>query len=157
MLVSMFAMASMRRILKNSASSTSFMMSPSSQAINIFSSSSRINCSFFCSTPFILVSRFRVFKSSSSTSFSKIASDSSMSFVTTPLFAARFARNRGRGSASVSVILNWSRFTAPRWAPCYELVTTVVNSCIRLLIYRKTCLCKITRVVKMYTSNLIII
>ena len=127
MLVEMFVMASMMRILKNSASSTSLMMSPTSQAVDIFSLSLLINCSFSCSTPFILDSRFCFFKSISSTSFSTITSDSSMSFVTTPLFAVHFARSHGRASASVSIILNWLRFTAPCWASCYELIMSVVN------------------------------
>ena len=122
-LVEMFAMASMRRILKKSASSTSFMISSTSLAVNICSSSTLISCNFSFNIASILVSRFLVFMSSSATSFSKISSDSSINFVTTPLFAARFARSRGRAS---SVILRWSRFTAPSWAPCYKLVKTTL-------------------------------
>lgn len=94
-LVEMFAMASMRRILKKSASSTSFMISSTSLVVNICSSSSLISCNFSFNIASILVSRFLVFMSSSGTSFSKISSDSSINFVTTPLFAARFARSRG--------------------------------------------------------------
>lgn len=121
-LFEMFAMAAMRRILKKSASSTSFMISSASLAINICSSSSLIGCNFSFNIASILVSRFLVFMSSSATSFSKIASDSSINFVTTPLFATRLARSRGRAS----VILRLSRLTAPRWAPCYKLVKTTL-------------------------------
>ena len=52
-----------------------------------------------------------------------------MSFMT-PLFAMRFTDNRGRASAFVSVILSWSRFTAPLWAPCYEFEFAVLNTSI---------------------------
>ena len=72
------------------------------------------------SIPSILVGQFCVFLFNTSTSFSNITSDSSINFVTNPLFALRFARYRGR--ASKSVILKWLRFTAPRWAPSYKLV-----------------------------------
>ena len=126
MLVEMFAMASIRRILKKSASSTSLMISSILLAVNIFSSSSLISCNFSFSIVSILVSWFLVFISSSAVSFSKIASDSSIIFVMTPLFAARVACSRGSSS---SVILRQLRFTAPRWAPCYKLVNdTLVNS-----------------------------
>ena len=75
-LVEMFAMASMRRILKKSASSTSFMISSTSLAVNIYLLSPLISCNFSFHIPSILVSRFLVFMSSSATSFSKIVSDS---------------------------------------------------------------------------------
>ena len=75
-LVEMFAMASMRRILKKSASSTSFMISSTSLAVNIYLLSPLISCNFSFHIASILVSRFLVFMSSSATSFSKIVSDS---------------------------------------------------------------------------------
>ena len=130
MLVEMFAMASIRRILKKSAFSTSLMISSILLEVNIFSSNPLICCNFSFSIVSILVSRFLVFISSSAASFSKIASDSSLIFVTTPPFAARVARSRG---SSCSVILRRSRFTAPRWAPCYKLVNEALVNSIKLV------------------------
>ena len=89
-----FAMASMIFILKNSASSISFVMSSTVTPSSILSSRSMSSSIFSFSIVRIRISLFFDLTSCGVESYSKISSDSSIILVTTALLAARFALNR---------------------------------------------------------------
>lgn len=111
MLVEMFTVASKILILKNLAY-TSFITSFILLMDKIFLSSLLISSIFSLSIVCIWVSLFLIFMSWSAASCSKIASDSSLIFVATPLFAAHSTRS-WRSSSVASFCNAWSRFTAP--------------------------------------------